>query len=109
MTEKEKTSWIKKDPKEIESIVVELGKKNTPPEKIGLILRDQYGIPKTKIFGKKINKILRENGIEINSEHENVSRKIDRLKKHFEKNRHDYPAQRSIVKNSAKLNKLKKV
>ena len=103
-----KTDWIKTKPEEVEKIIVELGHKNTPPEKIGLILRDEYGIPKAKMFGKKISQTLKKHKIEINSEHNNISKKIDNLSKHFEKHSHDYTAQRSIVKYRARLNKLKK-
>ena len=57
--------FIKVKPAEVEALVVQLAQKNTPPEKIGLILRDQHGIPKAKLLGKKIGQILRENKIEI--------------------------------------------
>ena len=108
MPTKLKTDWVKIKPEEVEKLVVELGRKNTPPEKIGLILRDQHGIPKTKIFGKKVNQILKENGIELNSEYESLLKKSDKLKKHFEKHKHDYAAKRSIMKYSGTINKLKK-
>jgi len=96
------SSWVKLKPAEIETLVVQLGKKNIPSEKIGLILRDEHGIPKTRIFGKKVCQILEENGIKTNSEYENVNKKIDILKKHFVKHKHDYSAQRSIVKKHGK-------
>jgi ribosomal protein S15P/S13E len=108
MASKLKTDWVKTKPEEVKKLVVELGKKNTPPEKIGLILRDQHGIPKTKIFGKRVNQILKENNIELNSEYENLLKKSDNLKKHFEKHKHDYSAKRSIMKHSGAINKLKK-
>jgi len=103
-----KTDWVKTKPEEIEKIVVELGKQNTPSEKIGLILRDQHGIPKAKIFGKKIGKILKESGIEMNSEHDHLSKKMDKIKKHFAKHKHDYTTQRAIMKYTSRLNKNKK-
>jgi len=70
-------------------------------------LRDQHGVPKTKLFGKKITQILRENGIETNSELENIEKKIDKLKKHFANNKHDYITQRRIVQYSSRVRKLK--
>ena len=53
---KEKTDWIKMKPEEITKKIVELGKQGIQPEKIGLILRDEYGIPKVKMFGKKLDR-----------------------------------------------------
>ena len=105
----EKTDWIKMKPEEVTKKIVELGKQGIQPEKIGLILRDEYGIPKARLFGKKIGQILKENKIEINSELNNLSKKLDNLKKHFEQNKHDYPAKKSIIKTFSRVNKLKKL
>jgi len=101
-------NWVKAKPEEVEKKVIELAKQNMPPEKIGLVLRDQHGIPKAKIYGLKIGKILKSQGIEVDSEKRNIERKMDSLKKHSAKNKHDYTAKRSIVKQISKLNKIKK-
>ena len=93
---------------DIEKLVVELGKKNVPPEKIGLILRDQHGISKAKLHGKKISTILKENGIPFLKELDNVEVKQAKLKKHFAKHKHDYTARRMIFKYTGKIHKLKK-
>ena len=106
---KEKTEWVKMKPEEVTKKIVELGKQGIQPEKIGLILRDEYGIPKARLFGKKIGQTLKENKIEINSELNNLSKKLDNLKKHFGQNKHDYPAKKSIIKTFSRVNKLKKL
>jgi len=61
------------------------------------------------MFGKKIGQILRENKIEVKSEEKNLTKKLDNLKKHFEQNKHDYPAKNSIIKTFSRLNKFKKI
>jgi len=96
-------------PKDIEAKIIELGKQNIPPEKIGLILRDQYGVAKAKLIGKKISQVLKEANIKIVSESENFSKKHIILKKHMEKNRHDYSAKKAIIKYASRINKLKKL
>lgn len=106
MAEKE---WSKMKPAEIEKLVVDLSKKGNSPEKIGLILRDEHGIPKAKLLGKKIGQILRENNIDANSEHKNTIKKVERLKEHFKENKHDYSAQRSVIRNAAKIRKIEKL
>ena len=93
---------------EIEKIVIELGKKNIPPEKIGLILRDQHGIPKARLYGKKIIEILKSHDIPYDSEIEFTQRKQERLRKHFAKHKHDYTAKQRIFKYTSKIHKLKK-
>jgi len=93
-----KPNWLKTKPSEVEKIVVELGKKGHAPEEIGTILRDQHGIPKAKLLGKRITKIMKENKIKMKPEKEKVEERIIKLKTHIEKNKHDYPAQRSLTK-----------
>lgn len=104
-----KPSWIKAKPEDIKKKVIELSKNNNSPEKIGLVLRDQEGIPKVKVLGLKISKILKEANLASNSELENLARKKENAQKHFEKNKHDYSAQRSVMKLNGRINKLKKI
>ena len=106
---KEKADWVKMKPEEFEKIVVDLAKKGDPPEKIGIILRDKYGIPKSSVFGKTMGKIIRAAGIEVNSEYKNINSKLELLRKHLDKNKHDYTAKRSLIKNTSRINKFKKV
>ena len=83
---------------DVEKIVVELGKEGKTPAQIGLILRDIHGIPKAKLVGKKIQKILNDAKVERVSDKELVNKKIEDIKKHIEKNKHDYTATRSLTK-----------
>ena len=94
-------------PEEIEKIVVDLAKKGIPAEKIGLILRDEHGIPKAKLLGKKIGQILKEKNISANSEYDNIVKKIDKMKKHSEIHKHDYHPKRAIIEYNSRLNKIK--
>jgi len=102
-----KSEKVKIKPKELEKIVVELAKKGEKPVKIGLILRDKYGIPKAKLLGKKITQILKENNIEYETPKQKVELRIEKIKKHLEKNKHDYPAKRSLTKKLWDLYHLK--
>ena len=106
MIKESKTGWVKQKPEEIEKVKVDLARKGNPPEKIGLILRDQHGIPKAKLLGKKIGQILKAHKINANSEHANLTKKVENLRKHFGKHKHDYTAQRRIIKHSANIRKI---
>ncbi|MEM2376962.1 MAG: 30S ribosomal protein S15, partial [Candidatus Korarchaeum sp.] len=56
--------WVPLKKEEIEELVVKLGRRGIPPSQIGMILRDEYGVPLVKrISGKKITEILEENGV----------------------------------------------
>jgi len=84
--------------KQVEELIVKLYKEGHKPDKIGLILRDTYGIPDVRaITGKKLVKILREKGFDVfPSDLESLIEKVKNLKKHFEKNKKDYTAKRAL-------------
>ncbi len=94
----EKPSWVKISQKELEKLVVELAQAGETPSKIGMILRDKHGIPRVKGMGKKVTKILKENGIKFKTEKEIIQAEIDMLKKHVDKNKKDHSASRALTK-----------
>ena len=103
-----KPSWVKMKPAELEGLVVDLAKKGNSPAKIGLILRDQHGIPKSKLLGKKISKILDEHGIQYEKDRDVVDKKVSGLKGHIEKNKHDHSATRALTRRLWDLYHIKK-
>jgi len=103
-----KPDWVKIKPVELQELVVSLHKEGNSPAKIGLILRDQQGIPKARHLGKRITQILKEAGIEVEKEIDLVQKKIEVLLKHSGKHKHDYTAKRSLTKKHWIINKLKK-
>lgn len=104
--EPKKSDWMKMKPAELEKIVVELYKKGESTAKIGLVLRDKYGIPKAKLLGKKLTKILIDAKVPVKSEKEAAQKKIDVLNKHIEKNKHDQPARKKLAKQLWAIKKL---
>lgn len=93
-----KPGWVKMKPAELEDIIVELARKGESPAKIGLILRDKHGVPKSKLLGKRIMTILKEKGISCKDEKGFIDEKIEVLNKHISKNKHDYRASRALTK-----------
>lgn len=103
-----KSSWVNMKPEEVETKVVELAKKGIPAQRIGLILRDEHGIPKAKLLGLKIKKILIKAKLWTDPETTSLKNKIEGLEKHAAKNKHDYSALRSLSKHSAKRAKIER-
>ena len=97
-----KASWVTAKPEEVKAKILELAKQGMPSEKIGLFLRDQQGIPKSKLLGIKISKVLKEAKSYNDSETINTQKKVEILQKHSAKHKHDYKAARSLTKNTAK-------
>ena len=91
-------SWVKLKPAEVEALIVDLAKTNSP-EKIGMILRDNHGIPKTKqVINKRISKVLREHNIDFRTEKQIITDCVENLKGHIAKNKKDHPAKRALTK-----------
>ncbi|MBW6442597.1 hypothetical protein K0A97_02335 [Patescibacteria group bacterium] len=91
---------------EFEKKVLELAKGGLTSEKIGEKLRKEGIHPKD--YEKKILKILKESGVEIIPDVKNVSEKLDRIKKHYEKNKQDKRAMRDRDRVFSQLRRLKK-
>ena len=106
---KQKVFWTKMRQEEVEKIIIDLGKQGENPAKIGSILRDKYGVPKTKIYGKKICQILNERGIKYEKERDLIDKKVRILKKHIIKNKHDYNSFRALTKKLWVINRINKI
>ncbi len=107
MTAQIKPEWIKTKPQELEALVVSLHKEGNMPAKIGLILRDKHGIPTAKLLGQSIAQLLREAKLSPTSEATIVEQKIQKIKLHLAKHKHDYTAKRSQTKKQWIITKLK--
>lgn len=104
----EKPAWMKLDEKELEAIVVKLAKQGLTCEKIGLELRDKYGVPTTKVSGKKLGSILKSNNLYVDATEKNLETKREKISKHLEKNKQDKRAMRSFTIIKARLAKYGK-
>ena len=69
-----KPTWIKLTEEDLVKVIGELSQKYAPSQ-VGIILRDQYGIPTTKVFGKKLKVYLKQAGVERNEDLENLQKK----------------------------------
>ncbi len=95
--------------KKIEKIIVELAKQGIPPSKIGLILRDQYGVPSVrKATGKKLVQILREHNLapEIPEDLFNLMKRAVNLHEHLAKHRKDKHSKRGLQMIESKIRAL---
>jgi len=99
----EKPTWVKMKESELLKVIEELSKKHSPSQ-IGFVLRDQYGIPTTKIFGKKLKAYLKELGIEKNEDLENAEKKVEKMKEHLKSNITDRKAKHKLQKAQSRLN-----
>lgn len=98
-------------PNDIELLVVELAKKGYTPSMIGIILRDQFGIPLVKqVTGKKIVEILREHGAAptIPEDLMMLMKRAVNLRRHLEEHPKDMHSKKGLIEIESKIHRLVK-
>ncbi len=109
--EAKKPFWTDKKPKEIELLVAKLAKEGNTPSKIGIILRDSFGIPDAKVFlGKSITQVLKEKDLqkELPEDLMALIKKTVLIRSHLEENKQDKVAKRGMQITESKIKRLVK-
>ena len=109
---KEAPAWSNTDTKAIEKVILELRKEGASSSKIGLVLRDRYGVPDIKLVtgGKRIGDILKENKVasEIPEDLRDLMIKALGLRKHLGENKKDLHNKRQLQLVESKIRRLVK-
>jgi small subunit ribosomal protein S15 len=94
-----KPDWVEYSTEEIEELILKLTKEGNSPSKIGIILRDQHGIPDVKVVtGKKITKILEDHGQkqEYPEDLMNLIKRAVNIRDHLKENPKDLHTKRGL-------------
>ena len=103
--------WSDVSKEELEKLVIKLHDSGLPSTKIGLTLRDQYGVPSAKlVLGKNMNRFLKEKATisEIPEDLSNLMRKALHVRKHLKSNVKDVHNKRSLQLMENKIRRLVK-
>jgi small subunit ribosomal protein S15 len=106
--------WVKLKKEEVEEIIVKLAKKGHSSAEIGLILRDQYGIPSIKVkelhMSERISHIMKAHKAypPFPEDMYNLLRKAVLLHGHMDKNKRDYTSKRGLQITESKIRRLAK-
>ncbi len=103
--------WVPLKEKEIEELIISLYKEGNSSSKIGIILRDQHGVPGTKIaIGKNMCKILQKNGLvpKLPEDLEALLKKAVRMHTHMKDKHKDHHNKRQLHLTEAKIRRLVK-
>ncbi len=103
--------WVKADKDSVEKLVMQLGQERKTSAVIGVILRDQYGIPDVKLAtGKTISQILRENNLysEMPEDLLSLFKKAVELREHLGTNKKDKAALKGLEHLESKIRRLVK-
>jgi small subunit ribosomal protein S15 len=109
--ELKKPFWQNKKSKEIELIIAKLAKEGNTASKIGIILRDSYGIPDVKVLlEKSITQVLKEKDLEKELPEDLLSliKTSVSIRTHLEENKQDKVAKRGLQSCESKIKRLSK-
>lgn len=104
-----KPEWTEYSTEEIEELVLKLKKEGKSTSVIGIILRDQYGIPDVKtVTGNKITAILEkhEQADEYPEELINLIKKAVNIREHLTENPKDLHTKRGLRIIESKIRRL---
>ncbi len=104
-------TWLTLRPEDIELLIEELAKKGYGPSMIGIILRDQFGVPLARpVLGKKITRVLEERGLapQIPEDLMALIRKAVNLRRHLEEHPKDLHAKKGLIDLESKIHRLVK-
>ncbi len=108
---KKTPTWVDYKAEEVEALVVKLRKQGNTTAGIGLVLRDQYGIPSIQtITGKPVGQILKEKGLESKLPEDlfNVLKQTVTIQEHLQRNKKDKSARHKLMLTESKVRRLGK-
>jgi small subunit ribosomal protein S15 len=103
--------WIEYSTEEIEELILKLTKEGNSTSKIGVILRDQHGIPDVKaVTGMKITQILEKHdqALEYPEDLMNLIRKAVNVRDHLDENPKDLHTRRGLQLMESRIRRLVK-
>jgi small subunit ribosomal protein S15 len=103
--------WVSYSKQEVEELILKLSKEGNNPSRIGLLLRDQYGIPDVRpIMGMKLTHVLENNnmGLKLPEDLQSIINKSVALRSHLEKHKKDTHNRRSMNLMESKIRRLGK-
>ena len=102
-------SWCKVTATEVQDQICKLAKKGMTPSAIGVLLRDQHGIPQVcTVTGSKILRILKGSGLapDIPEDLYFLIKKAVSMRKHLERNRKDKDGKFRLILIESRIHRL---
>lgn len=103
--------WVEVSAEEATEAIINLANSGQRASEIGLILRDQFGVPNIKLLtGKTVQQILKEHDLlgEVPEDLLNLIKKSVTLNEHMKRNKKDMTAKRGYQLTVSKIRRLTK-
>ena len=107
----ENPEWVELSKTEIEETIAKLATEGNSGAMIGLILRDQYGVPNVKLAtGKTITEILKEKGVDqkLPEDLSALLKRVTNLDQYLKQNPRDIHNKRNLQLIEAKIRRLER-
>lgn len=104
--ERIKLDWLIYDKDEVEKLILKLTKEGKAASEIGVILRDQYGIPDIRYFETRVGKIVPKK--EVPEDLYNLLKKAVNLHRHMDGSRKDAKGKHGLELLESKIRRLGK-
>jgi len=107
----ENPEWVPLTATEIEELIVRFAKEGMLSARIGLVLRDQYGIPSVKLAtGKGVTEIMEEHDVSASLPEDlsNLMRRAIALDVHVKEHRGDVANKRGLLLIEARIRRLER-
>ncbi|WP_407415237.1 30S ribosomal protein S15 [Methanobrevibacter sp.] len=101
--------WVTYTNEEIEEMILQFNREGKSTSEIGIILRDQYGIPKVKdVTGERITEILKRNNQagEYPEDLMNLIKRAVNIREHLDDNPKDLHSKRGLTIIESRIRKL---
>jgi small subunit ribosomal protein S15 len=105
----EKPEWLNVNENEIKELIADLIRKKTSLSDIGMILRDEYGIPEVRLVtGKGLKDTVLDMGmtLDLPDDIRDLMVKALNIRDHLERNRKDMRAKRDLFVTESRIRSL---
>merc|ERR1719240_438607 len=102
-------SWVQVSATDLIEQIVKMAKRGSSPSQIGVILRDQYGVPQVShVTGQKILRILKVAGVapDLPEDLYHLINKAVNVRKHIEKFRADRDGKFRLILIESRIHRL---
>ena len=102
-------SWVQISASDLTEQIVKMARRGQSPSQIGVVLRDQYGIPQVKgVTGSKILRILKVQGVapQLPEDLYHMIKKAVNIRKHIEKFRADRDGKFRLILVESRIHRL---
>ena len=101
--------WLIYDKNEVEKLIIKMAKEGKTSSQIGIMLRDQYGVPDSRVFGLRVRRVIETTTRkEVPEDLYNLMKRAVEVHRHLAGNKKDTKAKHGLELMESKIRRLAK-